>query len=122
LIGEVLIRRRHSNPRVAFLIERRVISASTKAVVAKDQIDTQLGKVALADSPHVTRDLSRSGIVWLFGKNEHAAIVDYAVARHFAADDVVVQNGLDGLRFLFQAFRHRASTDQSLLFAGERHK
>ena len=97
-----------------------MIAATAEAVGARDQRHGVTGLIARRLPSHVARDLPRRRILWRLREHADLAGVADTGAAAAAADDVVVEDGVDAPAFLRGARRVQRRADETLLLAGER--
>src|SRR5262245_306481 len=95
LLREVLARLAEADGGEAELVVGGVIAASSKSIGPRHRPHFVRRHVTAAPSLNESRERSRRRILGSFGIHANRRAVDDAVAASIAADDVVVEHGLD---------------------------
>ncbi len=119
LVGEILLRRRQAHSGVAFLVERRVVASAAEPVGAEDGVDAHRRQVAVGGFADVAGQLARRRIVGILAEDAYAAVLRPAGAGNVAADDVVIEDGLNFLIRGVRLFSVQGTAEQPLFFSGE---
>ncbi len=137
LVAVVLGAFTEAHGRIAQGVERLVVAAAAEAIDAVDQVHPPVRNPVLSQALDVARHVARgtiqlaafiAALLGLFGrfgfpralgKQADARIVDHAVLTAIAADDVVVEVGLDAPALVVRVLRQHFAAVEALLFAGE---